>query len=118
MKLTDSTAMELAEAALDDKDHACLMFARSMFLTGHLSLDDLGRYITGCLGFSEEAAIEYLNSCGDAEDGDYAEPSPAVQAAVNARLAPPEPVERPRRILRPNYGPRTAQPPQEPRDVS
>lgn len=103
--MTDQTPMEATESRLTDQARQCLGVARSMFMFGELSEEDLRGYLKSHLGFSSESAEEYVLACGDANDGDPAEERPSAAAKAACQLPPQSPVERRRGTLRPRYGP-------------
>lgn len=81
---------------LTDFARESLLVARSSFLQGEMSESELRAYLKYNLGFSSESAEEYLQGLGEV--------APQGAASPNAQLAPPEPVERRRPLLRPRYG--------------
>jgi hypothetical protein len=97
--VTELTAMEQAEARLTEKQRKELEWCHQGFIDGRVSEDELRAYLKHHLGWSSESAEEYVNAACDASD--YA---PQPPATPNAQLAPQEPVERRRPLLRPRYG--------------
>lgn len=97
----DETPMESALSRLTDRERKELDFAHQSFLDSRISQDELDAWLKFQLGWNADARLEYVNAACDACDG-----APPVPASPNAQLAPQSPVERPRRILTPNYGTR------------
>lgn len=97
--MTDQTAMELAESRLTDTQRKELSWCHQGFIDGRVNEDELRAYLKYHLGWSSESAEEYVNAACDACDG-----APAAPTSPNAQLAPADPVETRRPILKPRYG--------------
>lgn len=100
--MTDElTPMESALAGLTESRRKDLDRIHQAFIDGRMTDYELGAWLKFELGWEADAVREYVNAACDACD--IAPPAPA---SPNAQLAPATPVERPRRILTPRYGPR------------